>query len=92
MAEKVYTQPPFRTEGGEAMIQHLKCRFLPWHNQTWTGRKSETGYVWESICSCGTLWAVKLTEPHAWTAIRGEEFEAAIGYVKPSVQSGLGER
>lgn len=64
------------------MIQYLKCYFLPWHNWKWTGRKSVTGEVWEARCSCGTPWAVKLTHPHEWVALRGEEFEATIGYTE----------
>lgn len=62
------------------MIGQLLCRFLPWHTQAWTGRKSATGQVLEAKCNCGRRYAVKLTEPHAWAALPAEEFEAAIGW------------
>ena len=70
------------------MIQWLKCRFLPWHSHTWTGRKSATGYVWEARCCCGSLWAIMMDGANAWTALPGNEFEAAIGYAPPKTGEG----
>lgn len=62
------------------MFRQLACRFLPWHELTWTGRMSVTGQVREAACSCGERYAVYLAVgPLQWATMPAIEFEASTG-------------